>query len=139
MPPPRPSMRLGWCALGEEIERGPPDGERDSAPTTSSRCVPSRRISRSPTIAVCYFLLPLAEDVAAEAISMDVSVILCTWNNSKRLDITLNALRGCHMPRDVRWELVLTDNGSTDDTSTVARRFAGLLPLVYVEEPRPGL
>jgi len=70
---------------------------------------------------------------------MDVSVILCTWNNSKRLDVTLNALRGCHIPRDMRWELVLTDNGSTDDTSTVARRFAGLLPLVYVEEPRPGL
>ena len=70
---------------------------------------------------------------------MDVSVIVCTWNNSQRLAIALAAIRECHIPLDVRWELVLVNNGSTDDTRTVAQRFAEGLPLVYLEELRPGL
>jgi len=70
---------------------------------------------------------------------MEVSVIICTWNNSKRLGITLDAIRKCHIPLGMRWELVLTDNGSTDETPAVARRFVGLLPLVCVQERRPGL
>ena len=70
---------------------------------------------------------------------MDVSVIVCTWNNPKRLATTLAAIRQCRIPQDMRWELVLTNNGSTDDTRAVAQDFAGGLPLVYLEEPRPGL
>ncbi|MGH7265854.1 MAG: glycosyltransferase family 2 protein [Candidatus Rokuibacteriota bacterium] len=70
---------------------------------------------------------------------IDVSVILCTWNNCARLATTLDALRGCPAPEGVRWELILVNNGSTDDTPAVARRFAERLPLVYVEESRPGL
>ena len=70
---------------------------------------------------------------------MDVSVILCTWNNSKRLAITLDALGRCELPRGVTWEIVLVNNNSTDDTSAIAQGFADALPLVYVEEPRQGL
>lgn len=70
---------------------------------------------------------------------MDVSVIVCTWNNSRRLATTLSAFRECSIPEDLRWELVLTNNGSTDDTPAVGQRFARMLPLVLVDEPRPGL
>ena len=88
----------------------------------------------------CYLLLLLGEqERVAEAALMDVSVIVCTWNNPKRLATTLAAIRQCRIPQDMRWELVLTNNGSTDDTRAVAQDFAGELPLVYLEEPRPGL
>ena len=70
---------------------------------------------------------------------MDVSVILATWNNCGRLAITLEALSRCVVPANLKWELVLVNNNSTDDTPNVARRFADTLSLVYVEEPRQGL
>lgn len=70
---------------------------------------------------------------------MDVSVILCTWNNCRRLAITLDAIGRCVIPADLRWELVLVNNNCTDQTQRVAREFAAHLPLVYVEEPRQGL
>src|SRR5262245_10975292 len=88
----------------------------------------------------CYLLVLLIERAwLAEAVSMDVSVIVCTWNNARRLAITLGALRECHIPRDMQWELVLVDNGSTDDTAVVVRQFTDVLPLVRLEERRPGL
>jgi glucosyl-dolichyl phosphate glucuronosyltransferase len=70
---------------------------------------------------------------------MDVSVILCTWNNCRRLTITLGALRRCIIPANLNWELVLVNNSCTDETPSVAREFARHLPLLYVEEPRQGL
>jgi glycosyltransferase involved in cell wall biosynthesis len=36
------------------------------------------------------------------------------------------------------WEVILVDNGSTDSTAEVARRFAARLPLKYVLEPQAG-
>ena len=70
---------------------------------------------------------------------MDLSVIICTWNNSRRLALTLDAIGGCRLPSGLTWELVVTNNASTDDTAAVASRFATAMPLVYVEEPQPGL
>jgi glucosyl-dolichyl phosphate glucuronosyltransferase len=76
----------------------------------------------------------------SEAVApVDASVIICTWNNSRRLALTLEAMGRCVIPDGVRWEVVLVNNGSTDDTRAVARRLAETFPLVYVEEPRPGL
>jgi glucosyl-dolichyl phosphate glucuronosyltransferase len=70
---------------------------------------------------------------------MEVSVILCTWNNSRRLAVTLDAIARCVVPGSVAWELVLVNNNCTDDTPTVVRSFEGRLPLVSVDEPRQGL
>jgi glycosyltransferase involved in cell wall biosynthesis len=70
---------------------------------------------------------------------MDVSVILCTWNNSRRLALTLDAIARCTIPPSLAWEVVLVNNNCTDDTPSVARRLRDRLPLVYVEEPRQGL
>lgn len=71
--------------------------------------------------------------------TVDVSVILCTWNNCGRLAITLDAIRQCVIPTDLAWELVLVNNNCTDRTQGVAGEFAAHLPLIYVEEPRQGL
>jgi GT2 family glycosyltransferase len=70
---------------------------------------------------------------------MDISVILCTWNNSRRLAVTLDAIARCTIPTSLAWELVLVDNKCTDDTPSVVRSFEGRLPLVSVDEPRQGL
>jgi GT2 family glycosyltransferase len=70
---------------------------------------------------------------------VDVSIVLCTWNNSRRLALTLEAIGGCSVPAGVRWELVVVLNNCTDDTATVVRRLARQLPVVAVDEPRQGL
>jgi glycosyltransferase involved in cell wall biosynthesis len=70
---------------------------------------------------------------------VDVSVVVCTWNNCRRLARTLEAIERCAVPPGVAWELVLVDSGCTDDTPAVARAAAARLPLVSVAEPRPGL
>jgi glycosyltransferase involved in cell wall biosynthesis len=70
---------------------------------------------------------------------IQVSVIMATWNNCRRLAVTLDALGRCAVPPEMDWELVLVANNCTDETATTALRFADRLPLVYVEEPRQGL
>ncbi|MBI2870421.1 MAG: glycosyltransferase family 2 protein [Candidatus Omnitrophica bacterium] len=70
---------------------------------------------------------------------MDISVVLCTWKNSRRLGITLEALSHCVVPQGVTWELVLVNNHSADETERVAKDHTERLPIVYVEEPLPGL
>lgn len=76
---------------------------------------------------------------SATAPSLDLSVIICTWNNADRLNICLNALVECTVPDDVRWEIVLVNNNCTDKTDAVVARAAEQLPIVYIYEPKQGL
>lgn len=70
---------------------------------------------------------------------MDLSVMICTWNNSRRLAITLDSISRCTIPDNLKWELVVVNNNCTDETDQVAQEFADKLPLVYVHEPQQGL
>ena len=70
---------------------------------------------------------------------MDCSVVISTWNNSKRLALTLEAFCRCVLPPTVRWELVLVNNGCLEETRRVAEQFRSRLPLVYVNEPVVGV
>lgn len=71
----------------------------------------------------------------------DISVVLCTRNRAGQLLACLDALaRTLYDPR--RWELVVVDNGSTDETQTVLLRFAYQhrhLQVTGVIEQTPGL
>ena len=69
---------------------------------------------------------------------MDLSVILCTYNNADRLRITLNAFCRLNRPEDVEWELVAVNNNSTDGTEQVVQSFTDRLPITYVYEPKQG-
>jgi glycosyltransferase involved in cell wall biosynthesis len=68
----------------------------------------------------------------------DISLIICTRNRGRRLTRCLDAVRQITSGRD--WELVIVDNGSTDETSAVAREFVDASPIeaVLVLEPAPG-
>jgi len=68
---------------------------------------------------------------------MDVSVIFATRDRADLLADTLRELEGQNTA-GLTWELIVADNGSTDDTPAVLRRAAQTLPLISVVEHQPG-
>ena len=64
---------------------------------------------------------------------MDISVIVPCYNGERYVRACLEALLAQSYPRD-RYEVILVDNGSTDRTAELARRF----PVTVVEAPKRG-
>jgi len=64
-----------------------------------------------------------------------ISVIVPSYNSSDYLDLTLAAFV-IQSYRD--YEVIVVDDGSTDATPEVARRYAGKLPLKYVSQDNRG-
>lgn len=71
---------------------------------------------------------------------MDISVIICTRNRHDSLSMALRSLEGLAVPAGLKWEAVIVDNGSTDQTADICRGFARKDPqkYIYVHEPRRG-
>jgi len=70
---------------------------------------------------------------------MKISLVVCTRNRSSQLDEalrTINRLKCSHS-----WELIIVDNGSTDDTSTTIERYKASSPfeVSVTVEPLAGL
>jgi len=78
-------------------------------------------------------------DAPAHADVPQLSLIVCTRNRSERLEAFFAAINRMHSL--ATWELVIVDNGSTDDTSSRLQQLAGSLSVrtIIVSEPRPGL
>jgi glycosyltransferase involved in cell wall biosynthesis len=73
---------------------------------------------------------------------LSVSVVICCHNSAKLLPQTLAHLQLQEFDAPVRWEVVVVDNASTDDTAEVARRAWGEnapAPMRIVAEPKIGL
>lgn len=68
---------------------------------------------------------------------LDLSVIIATYNRSRTLARTLEALAGLDT-LGLAWEVVVADNNSRDDTPAVCRTWQGRLPLKYVFEGVQG-
>jgi glycosyltransferase involved in cell wall biosynthesis len=66
------------------------------------------------------------------------SVVVPTRNRAPVLRACLASLARQTLPAE-RFEVVVVDNGSSDDTAAVARSFAGTLDLRLLHEPEPGL
>jgi glucosyl-dolichyl phosphate glucuronosyltransferase len=67
-----------------------------------------------------------------------VSVVLCTRNRADLFDKAMASVVAQDFPRSA-YEIVVVDNGSTDHTAKVARRYAQMANVRYVLEPRVGL
>ena len=63
----------------------------------------------------------------------DISVIVVSWNGRRHLEACLRAVEG---QRDVRTEIVLVDNGSTDGTVDFVRSTFPRVRIVRLEENR---
>ena len=70
---------------------------------------------------------------------MKISVAICTWNRARLLDQTLAQLHNLRVPTGIEWELLVVNNGSTDDTDAVIARNESSLPLRRLFEPDQGL
>lgn len=69
---------------------------------------------------------------------MKASIVTCTRDRAASLRRMLQSLSEMD-PVDEPWELVVVDNGSSDDTDAVIRSFNGILPIRGVREDRPGV
>jgi len=70
----------------------------------------------------------------------NLTVLICTWNRAGLLRETLDSLAQARVPDGLRWEVLVVDNNSTDDTASVVRDRSQAFPvsLRYVFEPRQG-
>jgi len=67
-----------------------------------------------------------------------LSVVLCTYNRAELLRRTLDSL--CRQSLDKSlFEIVVIDDGSTDDTRQVVQAYESLLPLRYSRQRNAGL
>lgn len=70
---------------------------------------------------------------------MLVSVIVCTRNRAASLRRTLQSIALAANKVTRGWELIIVDNGSSDNTPDVVESFRDLLPIRIVKQPIPGL
>ncbi|GAB3895550.1 glycosyltransferase [Spirosoma agri] len=72
-----------------------------------------------------------------------VSVVICCYNSAARLPETLEHLTKQRVSDKIKWEVVVVDNNSTDETAQVAQRlwdsYLTTIPLTIVNEPQQGL
>jgi glycosyltransferase involved in cell wall biosynthesis len=70
-----------------------------------------------------------------------VSVIVCTYNRSQSLALTLESLVRQGVPESIPWEILVVDNNSKDDTRSVVEALQGDFPgkIRYIFEPKQGL
>lgn len=66
-----------------------------------------------------------------------VTVFFATRNRAQAIPRVLESFTGLHAPEG-GWKLVVTDNGSSDDTLAVLQGFVGRLPLTVLSCPKPG-
>jgi glycosyltransferase involved in cell wall biosynthesis len=76
-----------------------------------------------------------------QASALGVSAIICTRNRAVSLARTLQTMAELELGSDAKFELIVVDNGSSDQTPQVVEQFVALapFPVRYVPEPRPGL
>ncbi|MDF2190583.1 glycosyltransferase [Paraflavitalea sp. CAU 1676] len=74
--------------------------------------------------------------------SPGVSVIICCYNSTDRLEATLQHLAAQQVPASLSWEVLVIDNASTDNTAVFAQntwqQTGATTPLRVIHEPRAG-
>src|SRR4051812_32311772 len=75
--------------------------------------------------------------------ALGISVIICCYNSSQRIHYALKHLEQQSFEDDLRWEVIVVDNASSDGTGRIAesiwREFNCDIPFRVVTESEPGL
>jgi glycosyltransferase involved in cell wall biosynthesis len=71
---------------------------------------------------------------------MKVTVILCTYNRCSMLRKALESVAASEMPDSDKWEVLVVDNNSNDQTKEVTTEFCNRYPGIfrYIFERQPG-
>lgn len=70
---------------------------------------------------------------------VDISVVVCTRNRARQLGDFLQSVVALRVPEGLSWEILIVDNGSSDDTPEVVQSFADRLPIRSTHEEQAGL
>jgi len=70
---------------------------------------------------------------------ISATISICTRNRADSLRQCLERLTQLNVPPNVRWDVLVVDNGSTDSTQAVLSEFRGRLPLRSVHEQKKGV
>jgi glucosyl-dolichyl phosphate glucuronosyltransferase len=71
---------------------------------------------------------------------MLITVAICTWNRAQLLRHTLEQMASAlRVPSGLAWELIIVNNGCTDETDEVIDSFRTRIPVRRVLEPETGL
>ncbi len=76
--------------------------------------------------------------VRYEEISVDVSIIIPTFNNSSTLNRTLGHLCSLSVRTAISWELIVVNNNCTDTTDEVVKSYFGKLPIRLYHQLQQG-
>ena len=68
----------------------------------------------------------------------DITVAICTYQRPDLLRTTLMSLASCE-PIKANWDLLLVDNGCSDEINQISRLFESQLPIRYVQELQLGI
>jgi glycosyltransferase involved in cell wall biosynthesis len=75
--------------------------------------------------------------------NINFSIIVCCYNSSKRLTKTLEAILLLKKNRDFKFEVIIVDNASFDNTIIIANRFCdqfkNLINCKVISENKKGL
>jgi glycosyltransferase involved in cell wall biosynthesis len=67
---------------------------------------------------------------------MDLSVVFSTFKNEAILEKSLKIY--CNINTAYQWELIIIDNACRDETRQVIEQYKNKLPIVFLEQPKPG-
>jgi glucosyl-dolichyl phosphate glucuronosyltransferase len=67
-----------------------------------------------------------------------ITAAIVTWNRAKLLDLTLAQMQKLRIPPGVEWELLIVNNGCTDETDEVIAKHGKFLPIRGLFEATPG-
>jgi glycosyltransferase involved in cell wall biosynthesis len=79
------------------------------------------------------------DNLVFQGAAMDATIVICTRNRAESLTRALQSLVAMEAPAGFSWNVVVVDNGSTDQTPRVVADFSDRLAITRVPEERPGL
>ena len=68
---------------------------------------------------------------------MNITIIIPTYNRAKILQTTLNSFLLLQYEK-IKWEIIVVDNNSKDDTKDIVLNFNNILPIRYLFEKKQG-